>query len=799
MWKLLESAIALHNGGRMEQASALYKKFIAVDPANMDALQLHGMALLRRGYVVDGYLWVSRAYRIVMRDVFLKVNGNASETMRHLIDNHKPIIKNYTNAFIELVGDAARMIAADRPDAALRALDLALDARSVVPEPSCYVFYRDPDCRDLTQAANAPVRDHPAWRRLAALYSWFGLDRHALTVLQGLAAAGPLAAAEQRLLGLSLARTAQWESARAALEPADPRLLDREVVEALIDCYAHLHDPEAGERLLRRQIELGARGLTAAEALYRCLADAGRLEEAEDAVIALGRRADADGDVRAYAALVHIQRGELAAAAAMIDAGASQGARQDLWRLAQGNLAFRQGDWSKAADAFAEADKSERYAGAHLPYIGLSIMDSSIGMLASAYRRFQAKGARDLASYAAWRAQPGATAPAYPLALETLPTDDQWAPIDAWGSVRARLISPPAAIPLARPQGISAHHWRSLSAINVMHSACRRFGAGNGDHDPRFPDAYNTGGVHHAQARDGIVVHSSILQVFTFSKYGALLGDINRFFDFTIHCKAKQTFEDLDLAIPDDFYEIDESCVWLDCFHRGHIYGQYLELLPKVKFLLENPDFDDKAVIYPEKNDLLRRFLIDLGIEERRLIPLALDSACRVADLHFFLQRPGFVEPETLTWFHRRIRRIIDSRRFPPSPKIVYISRARSPHRKVLNEAAIAALIEPLGGRLVFIEDYGYDELLALFSTCELLIFGSGAALNNMVFLKEGAAVIDIVGRYYYETPSWIIANTLNLKHHVYYERRVMENDHIHLDIPAFSAFLDNTLRQIGV
>jgi capsular polysaccharide biosynthesis protein len=74
----------------------------------------------------------------------------------------------------------------------------------------------------------------------------------------------------------------------------------------------------------------------------------------------------------------------------------------------------------------------------------------------------------------------------------------------------------------------------------------------------------------------------------------------------------------------------------------------------------------------------------------------------------------------------------------------IYISRARASKRKITNEAAVLAVLERYGFRTVYPEDLLLEEQVKLFSRVQYLVSNHGAGLANMLFVPEGACVLEL-------------------------------------------------------
>jgi hypothetical protein len=78
------------------------------------------------------------------------------------------------------------------------------------------------------------------------------------------------------------------------------------------------------------------------------------------------------------------------------------------------------------------------------------------------------------------------------------------------------------------------------------------------------------------------------------------------------------------------------------------------------------------------------------------------------------------------------------------TPKKVYLSRRRS-KRSPTNEADVEAMLSSRGFAIVYSEDLDMAEEIALFEQVDLIVGPCGAGLVNLVWVKPGTRVIEIV------------------------------------------------------
>lgn len=78
------------------------------------------------------------------------------------------------------------------------------------------------------------------------------------------------------------------------------------------------------------------------------------------------------------------------------------------------------------------------------------------------------------------------------------------------------------------------------------------------------------------------------------------------------------------------------------------------------------------------------------------------------------------------------------------SGRRVFVSRRRAARRRVVNEAEVWRILEPLGYECVTMEDLSFDEQIRLMNGVVALVSSHGAGLANLLFVPSGAHVVEL-------------------------------------------------------
>lgn len=98
-------------------------------------------------------------------------------------------------------------------------------------------------------------------------------------------------------------------------------------------------------------------------------------------------------------------------------------------------------------------------------------------------------------------------------------------------------------------------------------------------------------------------------------------------------------------------------------------------------------------------------------------------------------------------------------------PKRIFISRKNASTRRKFNEDECIQFLKQYGFEVVYPETMSFMEQMALFSSAETIVAGSGAAFTNLLFCSKGCNIIIIIG-YHFHMSYWqtlCCINELNL------------------------------------
>jgi len=102
-------------------------------------------------------------------------------------------------------------------------------------------------------------------------------------------------------------------------------------------------------------------------------------------------------------------------------------------------------------------------------------------------------------------------------------------------------------------------------------------------------------------------------------------------------------------------------------------------------------------------------------------------------------------------------------------PEKIYLTRKNRGNRCAENEEEVMQLLTKEGFEAITFEDYSIWEQIKMMSEATHFISIHGAGLTNLIFLKDGANVLELVNRQYakkeYTFPFWKLAQTVNVRY----------------------------------
>ena len=201
---------------------------------------------------------------------------------------------------------------------------------------------------------------------------------------------------------------------------------------------------------------------------------------------------------------------------------------------------------------------------------------------------------------------------------------------------------------------------------------------------------------------------------------------------------------------------------WTSNYYHWHIFALKKLLILKEKNLIEN-----SLLFLPKKYQRYKFALSSLekfGIKKNQIVFLRRKSNIKVAELPLIdasKQHPAAFQ---------KIRKILtnDVKTVPDFGPKIYISREGQVLRFVENEEKVVELLSSYGFKKIIIDQFSYDEQIAICSKIKYLVSPHGAGITNLIFMPEGSSVLEMASRPHVNTTVtdyYKLASMLNIKY----------------------------------
>ncbi len=270
--------------------------------------------------------------------------------------------------------------------------------------------------------------------------------------------------------------------------------------------------------------------------------------------------------------------------------------------------------------------------------------------------------------------------------------------------------------------------------------------------------------------------------------------------DFSSPYAALACLYDIDMGqILRDAQRVEGVAVVLcDDVHPLNYAHWLLDELPRLAFLGERRGVS--IVVSGSTPRWQAESLMLCGFDPRRLVWLEDFTAVRAdcllvpRDLHAMPHPAHKAAPWVLDFLRGRLGlAALAQQQGAAAPSKLYISRADAEGRRVVNEAALLALLAPLGYRMVTLGGLKVAEQAALFARASHVVGLHGAGLANFAFAPAGAQLVEIFPDSYGTPAYYVLAAGQGNPYASYVARSVpsarrSQLDDVSVDIADFAA-----------
>ncbi|AUC60792.1 TPR repeat domain protein [Cyanobacterium sp. HL-69] len=201
----------------------------------------------------------------------------------------------------------------------------------------------------------------------------------------------------------------------------------------------------------------------------------------------------------------------------------------------------------------------------------------------------------------------------------------------------------------------------------------------------------------------------------------------------------------------------------------NNIYFHWLfDILPRIHLLEKaSIDWDDiDSVVVDNRCQFQRETLDIFGIPASKIVPLSFPTHIEADELIV----PSF--PSAIAWMppwscqYLRTKIIGDNLNKETPHKKIYISRAKSSNRRLINELEIITILQQYNFEIVNLELLSVRQQAELLNQAKIVISPHGSGLSNLVFCQPNTKVIEICSPNYVYPCYWLVSNILELEYH---------------------------------
>ncbi|WP_158810152.1 DUF563 domain-containing protein [Beijerinckia sp. L45] len=175
-------------------------------------------------------------------------------------------------------------------------------------------------------------------------------------------------------------------------------------------------------------------------------------------------------------------------------------------------------------------------------------------------------------------------------------------------------------------------------------------------------------------------------------------------------------------------------------------YGHWLiECLPRLAAAAAHFDLSACKFVVADRHGAMQQIYIDslvaLGLRPEQIVSIGY-TPVHVDMLVYPLPittHPWVKSPGVATFLEIMAARI--ARPEVTAPRRIYVSRKRGGMRRLINEAAVIAIVERYGFTVVYPETMAFSAQVATFRDAEIVVGNYGANLSNIVFAPRGVTL----------------------------------------------------------
>ncbi|PSB53739.1 capsular polysaccharide biosynthesis protein [filamentous cyanobacterium Phorm 6] len=203
----------------------------------------------------------------------------------------------------------------------------------------------------------------------------------------------------------------------------------------------------------------------------------------------------------------------------------------------------------------------------------------------------------------------------------------------------------------------------------------------------------------------------------------------------------------------------------------GNVYFHWMvDILPRLDILRQSKvDWEkiDGFLVNSIAQPFQRETLLMLGISPSKIIESDRHPHIQAKKLIVpsFSGSIGWLQPRALKFLRQEFLKQIPSPS-SPYPERIYISRAKSRYRRVINEEEVMDYLAKFGFQSFVTESLSVVEQIALFYHAKIIVAPHGSGLTNIIFCRNGTKIIELLSPHYLRPYYCIISQLLGLEHY---------------------------------
>ena len=255
--------------------------------------------------------------------------------------------------------------------------------------------------------------------------------------------------------------------------------------------------------------------------------------------------------------------------------------------------------------------------------------------------------------------------------------------------------------------------------------------------------------------KNGLIVKESLYRIFNFSRYRQLPSFYKK-------------------ILLSKFVRIEGNCIVAHHSWYDNYYHWLIEIMPRL-FLLKDLSETSTLLIHENIKAFHKEMLAFFNFKE--IVFIKEHELAKVKNITFpsynrkdkkINLTTSFSDPgmnknllkETSKWIISKT-----AVKKTETHSKIYISRNKALHRRVLNEDELTSFLSSQGFITLYFEDYEFSKQVNFINNAKIIVGVCGAGLSNILFMKEGTHVINLIHQDVHEFCFYNIANCVDVNY----------------------------------